>query len=74
EAIRNTPPVNAVVKTQDGVGTVVETKPLLAEIKVKLGEGDKETVKLYKVRDVKVLKMPGRGEKAAHEDEEIKED
>ena len=74
EAIRNTPPVNAVVKTQDGVGTVVETKPLLAEIKVKLGEGDKETVKLYKVRDVKVIKMPGRGEKAAHEDEEIKED
>lgn len=74
EAIRNTPPVNSTVKTQDGVGTVVETKPLLAEIKVKFTDGDKESVKLYKVRDVKVLRMPGNREKSADDEDERSED
>lgn len=62
EAIKQTPPVGATVKTQDGVGTVVETKPLLKEIKVRLGDSEKDTVRLYKCKDVKVLKMPGKSE------------
>ena len=69
EAIKNTPPVGATVKTQDGVGTVSETKPLAAEIKVKLGEGDKAAVKPFKVKDVKVLKLPGK-----HADKDTSED
>lgn len=60
EALKNTPPVGATVKTSDGVGVVTEIKPLLAEIKVKLGEGDKDVPKLYKCQEVKILKMPGK--------------
>ena len=73
EAIKQTPPVGATVKTQDGVGTVVETKPLLKEIKVRLGDSEKDTVRLYKCKDVKVLKMPGKSEQKDDESDEIAE-
>ncbi len=70
EAIKKTPLVGATVKTSDGVGTVVETKPLLSEIKVKFGDGDKDVIKLVKCADAKVLKMPGKSEtNDAKEDE-----
>ena len=64
EAIRVTPPVNSVVNTSDGVGTVVETRPLAGEIKVKLNDNDKDAPKLYRCRDVKIIKVPGKQEKA----------
>ena len=70
EAIKNTPPVGATVKTGDGVGVVVETKPLAAEIRVKLGDNEKDVAKLYKCKDVKVLKMPGKRDTKDDEDEE----
>ncbi len=54
-AIRETPPINSVVLTKDGQGTVIETKPLAKEIKVKFKENDKETVKTFKTSDVKVI-------------------
>ena len=60
DAIKRTPPVGSTVKTSDGVGTVTETRPLAEEIRVKIGDGDKDIVKLYKIRDVKVLKTPGK--------------
>ena len=41
EAIRVTPPVSSVVLTSDGEGTVIETKPLAQEIRVKLTEKEK---------------------------------
>ena len=40
EEIRLTPPVDSVVKTPDGVGTVCETSPLTGMIKVKLNDSD----------------------------------
>ena len=73
EAIKNTPPVGATVKTGDGTGVVVETKPLAAEIKVKLGESDKEVIKPYKCKDVKVLKMPGKRDTKDEDEENIEE-
>ncbi len=60
EAIKRTPPVGSTVKTADGIGAVTEIKPLAEEIRVKIGDGDKDTAKLYKIRDVKVLKTPGK--------------
>ncbi len=60
EAIRNTPPVGSIVKTSDGEGVIIETKPLAAEVKVKVGKDDKETTKIYKCRDIKVLKYGSR--------------
>ena len=73
EAIKVTPPVNSVVKTSDGVGVVVETKPLAGQIKVKLNDNDKDAPKFYKSADVKIIKAPGKQEKVEIEDDEIKE-
>ena len=67
EAIRRTPPVNSTVKTQDGVGTVVETSPLAEQIKVRLTDREKDAEKIYKIRDVQVLKTP---KKQKDEDDE----
>ena len=60
EAIKQTPPTGSVVKTTDGEGVVIETKPLAREIKVRLNDNDKDAPKLYKCQDVKVLSRPGR--------------
>ena len=68
EALKVTPPVNSVVKTPDGVGTVTETRPLAAEIKVRLDDKEKDAIKLYKCSDVKILRTPGKKEKDSDED------
>ena len=74
EAIKVTPPVSSVVKTPDGVGTVIETRPLAAEIKVRLEDKEKDAVKLYKCSEVKILKTPGKRDKADDEGDDIPED
>ena len=74
EAIRQTPPNGAVVKTPDGNGVVIETKPLAKEIRVKLNDNDKDAPKLYKVQDVKVLSRPGKGANKDKDEDEIIED
>ena len=51
--IAQTPPVDALVKTADGSGTVTETSPLTGYIKVKIGD----SVKPYHRDDVTVLKL-----------------
>ena len=71
EAIRNTPSVGSVVKTSDGEGVVIETKPLAAEIKVKFENNDKESVKVFKCKEVKVLK---HGQRNHHNDEPLDAD
>ena len=68
EALKVTPPVNSVVKTPDGVGTVTETRPLAAEIKVRLDDKEKDAVKLYKCSDVKILRTPGKKDKDSSEE------
>ena len=57
EAIRNTPPVGSLVKTSDGEGIVVDTRPLAGEVRVKPEGNDKDAPKIYKVKDVKVLRL-----------------
>ena len=74
DAIKRTPPCGSVVSTSEGEGVVVETKPLAAEIKVKFENNDKESVKLFKVKDVKVLRTPGKKRQNTDEDEEVAED
>ncbi len=58
DAIKHTPPTGSTVSTKDGNGVVIETRPLAEEIKVKLTDGDKDVIKLFKVSDVKVLSRP----------------
>lgn len=73
EAIKRTPPVGSSVKTPDGVGTVCETKPLAEEVKVRFSDGDKDTFKSFKCKEVKVLKMPGKRDKSEDDTEDSKE-
>jgi len=70
EAIRNTPPQGSVVSTKDGTGTVVETKPLAGEIKVKFSDNEKEVIRLYKCDDVKVISRPQKKQNKDDQGEE----
>ena len=70
EAIKKTPSCGSLVKTSDGEGTVVETKPLAGEVKVRFSSGDKDTVKLFKVSDIKVLRGGSRREQRTEDEEE----
>ena len=74
DAIKHTPPQGSVVSTKDGEGTVVETKPLIGEIKVRFNDNDKETVKVYKCDEVKILSRPGKHHAKDIDDEEISEE
>ena len=73
EAIKKTPSNGSLVKTSDGEGVVVETKPLASEIKVRFSSGDKDTVKWFKVADVRVLRS-GKKDSRGKDDEEKDED
>ena len=56
EALKTTPPIGSTVSTSNGVGTVIETRPLLQLIKVRLDEKP-ENPKLYKCGDVRIIKL-----------------
>ncbi len=66
--IRLTPPVDSVVKTEDGVGTVIETSPLAGLIKVRLNDKADTVPKFYHRDSVKVISAPKRS--ANNDDEE----
>ncbi len=52
--IARTPTVDSTVKTADGIGTVIESRPLTGNIKVKLN-GKDEAPKIYHRDDVKLI-------------------
>lgn len=68
-AIKVTPPVGSVVETADGTGNVIETNPLAEQIKVRLSDKNKEDIRVYSCKDVKVLKV-GNGKKVKENSEE----
>ena len=75
EALKVTPPVGTVVMTSDGEGTVIETKPLAKELKVKITDKEKDAIKNYKVSDVKILRTPKKSKTQENsEDDAIPED
>ena len=74
QALKNTPPQGSLVATKDGNGIVVETRPLAEEIKVKFKENDKETVKLFKCREVKVLSKSQKQNAKDEDDETVTEE
>ena len=58
EESAKTPPVDSVVKTVDGIGTVIEISPLLGNVKVRLQDHPELMPKTYKRDDVKVISRP----------------
>jgi hypothetical protein len=74
EAIKVTPPVGTIVQTSDGEGTVIDTKPLAQEIKVKLNDNEKDAPKTYKTKDVKIIKVPKRNKNKDKDDDEFDTD
>ena len=68
-AIRVTPPVGSTVETADGVGVVVETRPLAEQIKVRLSDKTKEDIRLYACSAVTVLKV-GNGKRLKDQNED----
>ena len=70
EAIKQTPAVGSVVKTAEGDGVVVETKPLAAQVKVRLNDNEKDVVKLFKCSEIKVLSRPAKRQGKENEEED----
>ena len=54
--IKHTPPVDTLVRTVDGVGTVCEISPLAGTVKVRLSAQPEVPPKSYKREDLKILK------------------
>jgi cell fate regulator YaaT (PSP1 superfamily) len=69
EAIKHTPPTGSIVKTPEGEGVVIETKPLAKELKVRLNDADKDAFKIFAISDVKVLSRPVKHQNKAENDD-----
>ena len=54
--IKRTPPVDSLVRTVDGVGTVTEISPLAGTIKVRINAQPETPPKVYKREEVTILK------------------
>lgn len=63
-----TPRVDSVVKTPEGVGTVIEALPMLASVKVKIGDAEDAPVKIFSRDDVSIIGR--KHEKSADEKSE----
>lgn len=61
EALKTTPPVGSTVETPAGSGVVIETRPLLQTVKVRLDEGNNNT-KLFACEELTVISA-GKGKK-----------
>jgi cell fate regulator YaaT (PSP1 superfamily) len=56
QEIRLTPPVDSTVKTPEGTGTVCETSPLTGYIKVRFGDKQSDSIKVFHRDQVTILK------------------
>lgn len=61
--IARTPSVDSTVKTPDGIGTVTESHPLSGMLKVKIGEKDEQTIKIYHRDNVKIVHSAKKADK-----------
>jgi len=58
---------------ENGCTATLMPKPLAGEVRVKLNENEKDAPRLYKCKDVKILKMPGKQDKSDEADDETEE-
>ncbi len=69
EETKLTPPVDSIVSTPDGVGTVCEISPISGIIKVRLKDADPPLPKSYHRDNVKVISRPGKRNNDAEKEE-----
>jgi cell fate regulator YaaT (PSP1 superfamily) len=62
EALKTTPPVGSTVETPAGPGVVIETRPLLQTVKVRLDESGNNNTKLFACEEITVISA-GKGKK-----------
>ena len=60
EESKKTPPVDATVKTREGVGIVTESSPLAGTIKVKLNDKPDMAPVIFKREDVTIISRPAK--------------
>ena len=72
DALKASPRVGATVSTQDGVGTVIEIRPLAGSVKVRLEEKN-DTPRFYSVNDVSIVRGAKKAD-ASEEDDDQKQD
>ncbi len=65
-ALRELPPIGSLVSTPAGDGTVIEVKPLAANLKVRLDDKD-ETQKTFAMADIRVLRTGKQRQEAKQE-------
>ena len=73
EAIREIPSNGSTVETKDGVGVVIETKPLARELRVRLTDKEKEAAKFYHVSEIKLIKGAQRSQQKNEAEESAEE-
>lgn len=73
EKIKRLPKMGAIVKTEDGQGTVEEVETLKERVKVKIKDGDDYFYKRYDVSDVKIIKNIEKQRIDPEEREHLKE-
>ena len=72
EAIKKLPPQGSIVATPDGKGVVTELRPLAEEVKVRIEdkEKEKESVKIFPAKEVKLIKAPQKKKDHGKNEEE----
>ena len=68
EALKASPRIGATVSTPDGVGTVIEIRPLAGSVKVRLDEKT-ETPRFHSIRDITIIRSSKKNENADEQDE-----
>ena len=72
-AHKKMPPVNAEVKTPEGLGKITEVNVLKETVKVTVTNGDQIELKEFNYKDVRVLKMPKQAKQKDDETDAFKE-
>ncbi len=72
EALKVSPRVGATVSTPDGVGTVIEIRPLAGSVKVRLDEKN-ETPRFHSVNEVTVIRASKKPESTEESEEKSEE-
>ena len=67
EALKSLPKVDSKVTTPDGSGSVSEVIPLAGLVKVRIGEGDQQTIKVYDASQITVTAPSKKEETTAQQ-------